>query len=132
MKERSLLIIKPEGIRRHLIGDIFSRLEKGGVKFIGTRITRLTAPQARHLYRFQEDLGAFPGLVESITSGPVMLIACEGELMSVRLRKMAGLWNIEPEPGTIAFDFGNVVHASDGKRLADEEVKYFFEEDELI
>jgi nucleoside-diphosphate kinase len=130
--EVALLLIKPDGVRRGLIGEILSRVEKTGIKFTGIQLRQLTAAQARHLYRFYETNDFFPELIEFTASHPVVLVACEGRFAVKRLKNLVGSTDpIQASPNSIRGEFGtsvkeNVVHVSDGVRIGREEVDYFF------
>lgn len=135
--ERTLSIIKPDGVSRNLIGDIYSRFEKAGLKIIAARMMHLSTEQAREFYAVHKDRPFYDALVEFMTSGPVMVQALEGEDAISRNRDLMGATNPkEAEPGTIRADYAetidaNVVHGSDAPETATEEIGFFFSEQDI-
>lgn len=135
--ERTLSIIKPDGVSRNLIGDIYSRFEKAGLRIIAARMMHLSTEQAREFYAVHKDRPFYDALVEFMTSGPVMVQALEGEDAISRNRDLMGATNPkEAEPGTIRADYAetidaNVVHGSDAPETAREEIGFFFSEQDI-
>lgn len=135
--ERTLSIIKPDAVARNLIGEIYARFEKGGLKIIAARMMHLSQEQAQGFYAVHKERPFFADLVEFMTSGPVMVQALEGEDAIARNRELMGATNpAEAAPGTIRADFAstideNAVHGSDGPDTARTEIAFFFSEDEV-
>ena len=136
--ERTFSIIKPDAVRRNLIGDIYSRFEKAGLVIIGSRMLRLTSEQAGGFYAEHEGKPFFEDLCSYMKSGPVMIQVLEGEdAISVKRRVMGATDPKEAAPGTIRADFAesidaNAVHGSDSPTSAEREITFFFKDDELL
>jgi len=136
--ERTLSIIKPDGVEKNIIGEVYSRFEKAGLKIIAARMAHLSKEEAEGFYAVHKERPFFNALVEFMTSGPVMIQALEGENAINRNRELMGATNpAEAEPGTIRADFAktidaNVVHGSDGEDTARNEIAYFFKEGEIF
>ena len=132
--ERTLSIIKPDGVRDNLIGEIYRRFEQAGLRVVAARMVQLTQPQAEGFYAVHRERPFFADLVAFMTSGPVMVQVLEGENAIARNRELMGATNPkEAAPGTIRADFAasidaNVVHGSDGPDTAAAEVSFFFSE----
>lgn len=137
MKERTLGIIKPDGVARNHIGNILARVEKAGLTIIGGRLTRLDRAKAEGFYSVHKERPFFGSLVEFMTSGPVFVFAMEGEGAISKWRDLMGATNPEKaNPGTIRKDLAldiekNTVHGSDAPETAKFEVGYFFNDSEL-
>ena len=135
--ERTLSIIKPDGVEKNLIGEIYRRFETAGLRIIGAKMLRLSREQAEGFYAVHRERPFFGDLVRYMTSGPVMVQALEGENAIQKHREIMGATNPkQAKPGTIRADFAasieeNVVHGSDGAETAADEIRYFFEEGEL-
>jgi len=138
MAERTLIIIKPDGIHRHLAGEIIGRFEKKGLKLAAGRFMRVSEDLARELYCVHEGKGFYEKLVKYISSAPVLVTVWEGEGVISMARKMMGAtFGFEAEPGTIRGDFGsstsyNLVHGSDSPESAQREIALFFKGDEIV
>ncbi len=136
--ERTFSIIKPDAVRRNLIGDIYSRFEKAGLVIIGSRMLKLTSEQAAGFYAEHEGKPFFEDLCSYMKSGPVMIQVLEGDdAISVNRRLMGATDPKEAAPGTIRADFAesidaNAVHGSDSPASAQREIGFFFEDDELL
>jgi len=136
--ERSLVIIKPDAVQRGLIGPIITRLEQRGLKIIGLKLIQMDEALARRHYAVHEGKPFFPGLIQYITSAPVVVMVVEGRNAIEIVRRTMGATNpADAAPGTIRADFGleigrNLVHGSDGPETAAFEVALFFDEEELI
>ena len=136
--ERTFSIIKPDAVRRNLIGDIYSRFEKAGLVIIGSRMLKLTTEQAAGFYAEHEGKPFFEDLCSYMKSGPVMIQVLEGDdAISVNRRLMGATDPKEAAPGTIRADFAesidaNAVHGSDSPASAQREIGFFFEDDELL
>ena len=138
MTERTLVIIKPDGIQRHLTGDIISRFEKKGFKLVAAKFLRMSEQQARVLYGVHKDRPFYEHLVEYIRAHPVFVMVWEAEGVIEMARKMAGAtFGHEAEPGTIRGDLCcsrgyNLVHSSDSRETAGEEISLFFRREDLV
>ena len=132
--ERTLSIIKPDAVAKTVIGEIYSRFEKAGLKIVEARMERLSREQAEGFYAVHAERPFFPALVEFMTSGPVMIQVLEGDNAIALNRELMGATNpAEAAPGTIRADFAqsidaNAVHGSDGTDTARTEIDYFFGE----
>ena len=136
--EKTLSIIKPDGVKRNVVGEIFRRFESNGLRIIATRMQHLSKAEAEGFYAVHSERPFFGDLVEFMTSGPVVVSVLEGEDAIVRHRELMGATNPkEAAPGTIRADFAesidaNSVHGSDAPETAAEEIKFFFSDDELV
>lgn len=136
--ERTLVLIKPDAIFRHLAGKIISRFEEKGLKIIGLKMIRLSDNLLNEHYSHLKDKPFFPRIKEFMRSAPVLAICIEGKDCVEVVRKMCGVTNSRiADPGTIRGDFGmsvqcNLVHASDSLENAKEEIKRFFKSEELF
>ncbi len=135
--EITLVIIKPNGVRGGLIGEIVGRYEKARLAVAGLHLRRITREEADGFYAEHRGKGFFAELVNFMTSGPVVLLALRGEKAVEAVRQMNGATNPKNAlPGTIRHDFApsmgeNIVHASDSPESADREVRYWFRAEEL-
>ena len=133
--EQTLSIIKPDGVKKNLIGEIYSRFEKAGLQIIAARMQHLTTEQAEGFYAVHRERPFFKDLVSYMTSGPVIVQVLEGEDAIARHREIMGATNpADADPGTIRADFAasieeNVCHGSDGPDTAATEIAYFFGDD---
>ena len=133
--EQTLSIIKPDGVEKNLIGEIYSRFEKAGLTIVGARMLHLTKEQADGFYAVHKERPFFNDLVAYMTSGPVMVQALAGEGAIAKNREIMGATNpADADPGTIRADFAasieeNVVHGSDGPDTAAVEIAFFFGDD---
>jgi nucleoside-diphosphate kinase len=136
--ERTLVIVKPDGVQRGLIGEIISRLERRGLKLVGLKFMQITPELASRHYAVHQGKPFYEPLVAYITSSPVAVMVWEGKQAIEVVRKTMGATNpVNAEPGTIRADFGveigrNLVHGSDGPKTAAFEVALFFREEELV
>ena len=130
--ERTLSIIKPDAVAKNVIGEIYSRFEKAGLKIVEARMQHLNREQAEGFYAVHRERPFFNDLVRFMTSGPVMIQALEGEDAIAQNRRLMGATNpAEAEAGSIRADFAqsidaNAVHGSDGTETARVEIAYFF------
>ena len=130
--ERTLSIIKPDGVEKNIIGKIYSRFEKAGLKIVEAKMLHLSREKAEGFYAVHKERPFFNDLVDYMTSGPVMVQVLEGEDAININRKLMGATNPEDaEEGTIRKDFAesierNAVHGSDGPDTAAVEIEYFF------
>lgn len=133
--EQTLSIIKPDGVQKNLIGEIYSRFEKAGLEIVAARMMHLTKEQAQGFYAVHKDRPFFNDLVSYMTSGPVIVQALRGENAVARNREIMGATNpADAEPGTVRADFAasieeNVVHGSDAADTAAVEIAFFFGDD---
>ncbi|MHC4157539.1 MAG: nucleoside-diphosphate kinase [Planctomycetota bacterium] len=138
MTERTLIIIKPDSIQRHLTGEIIGRFEKKGLKLVAARFMQLSKELAQQFYTVHKDTEFFEDLVEFTCSGPVLVMVWEAEGIIDMVRKMVGAtFGYDAEPGTIRGDFGcsqryNLVHGSDSPKSAEYEINLFFKPNEII
>ena len=130
--ERTLSIIKPDGVEKNIIGKIYSRFEKAGLRIVEAKMLHLSQEQAEGFYAVHKERPFFNDLVDYMTSGPVMVQVLEGQDAINLNRKLMGATNPEEaEEGTIRKDFAdsierNTVHGSDGPDTAAVEIEYFF------
>jgi nucleoside-diphosphate kinase len=135
--ERTLSIIKPDGVEKNLIGEIYRRFEKAGLRIVGAKMLHLSRKQAEGFYAVHRGRPFYADLVKYMTSGPVMVQALEGVDAIKENRDIMGATNPkEAKAGTIRADFAesieeNVVHGSDGPSTAADEIEYFFSEEEI-
>jgi nucleoside-diphosphate kinase len=136
--ERTLIIVKPDAVQRGLTGEIIRRFEGRGLRIVGMKFIRISRELARRHYAVHEGKPFFPGLIDYITSAPVVVMALEGPQAVELARKTIGATKpVEAGAGTIRGDLGvdvgrNLVHGSDSVENADKEVALFFTPDELI
>lgn len=136
--ERTLSIIKPDAVAKNVIGEIYSRFEKGGLKVVASKMVQLSRKEAEGFYAVHRERPFFNALVEFMTSGPVMIQVLEGENAIAKNRELMGATNPkEAAPGTIRADFAdsidaNAVHGSDAPETAAVEIAYFFASTEIF
>ena len=136
--ERTYAMVKPDGVKRALVGEVVKRLENKGFKIVGMKLMQISQELAQTHYGEHEGKPFFEDLVSFITSGPVVAMVVEGENAIGEWRKMMGATNPkDAELGTIRGDYAstideNVVHGSDAPATAEREIGIFFEEDELL
>jgi len=136
--ERTLVIIKPDGVQRGLIGPILTRFERRGLRFAAMKLMQITPELAARHYAVHKGKPFYDGLIEFITSGPVLVAVIEGRDAINITRKTMGATNpATAEPGTIRADFGlevgrNLVHGSDGPDTAAFEIPLFFSQEEIL
>lgn len=130
--ERTLSIIKPDAVKKNVIGEIITRFEKAGLKVVEAKLTQLTREQAEGFYAVHKERPFFNDLVEFMISGPVFVQVLEGENAIAKNRELMGATDPKKaEPGTIRADFAesidaNAVHGSDAAETARTEIEYFF------
>ena len=130
--ERTLSIIKPDGVEKNIIGKIYSRFEKAGLRIVEAKMLHVSQEQAGGFYAVRKERAFFNDLVDYMTSGPVMVQVLEGQDAINLNRKLMGATNPEEaDEGTIRKDFAdsierNTVHGSDGPDTAAVEIEYFF------
>jgi len=136
--ERSLILVKPDGVQRRLIGTIISRIEQKGLKIVGLKMMAVTKELAAQHYAEHVTKPFYPLLEEFITAGPVVALAVEGpEAVSVMRTMMGSTNGRESTPGTIRGDYGvsrqmNLIHGSDGPDAAKRELEIYFRPEELL
>ncbi len=136
--ERTLIIVKPDAVQRGLIGSVLSRLEARGLRFVGLKLIAVDEALARRHYGEHEGKPFFAGLIDYITSSPVVVGVLEGRQAVAVVRATVGATNpVAAAPGTIRGDWGleigrNLIHASDSVETAEREVALFFRPEELI
>ena len=136
--ERTLVLVKPDGVQRGLIGEVIGRLERRGLKLVGLKLVQVSDELARRHYGEHVDRPFFPGLVRFITSSPVVAMAWEADGAVEIVRNTLGATNpLSAPPGTVRGDLGidigrNLVHGSDSLESAQRELGLFFEAAELV
>ena len=134
MVERSLVLVKPSGVARGLVGEVISRLERKGLTIKVARTLRVTPEMASRHYAEHKEKPFYGELVEHITSAPIFAMVVEGPEAVRLVRRMMGATNpLEADPGTVRGDYGldvlrNVVHSSDSLASAEREIVIFFPE----
>ena len=135
--ERTFSIVKPDGVEKNLIGEVYRRFESAGLQIIAARMVQLTREQAESFYGVHKERPFFNDLVSYMTSGPVMVQVLEGENAVLKNREIMGATNpADADAGTIRADFAasieeNVVHGSDAQETAREEIAFFFTDDQI-
>ena len=136
--ERTFVMVKPDGVQRGLIGEIIGRFERRGLKIVGMKMMQVTDEFARKHYAVHEGKPFFAGLVEYITSGPVVVAVVTGKNVIATVRNTVGATNPSAAaPGTIRGDYAveigrNLIHASDSPENGEKEVALFFGANELV
>ena len=135
--ERTLSMVKPDGVRDNLIGEVYRRFEKAGLSIVAARMLRLSQPEAERFYAVHRERPFFKDLVRYMTSGPVIVQVLEGKDAIARNRDIMGATDPhKAAPGTIRADLAtsieqNVVHGSDAPDSAAREIAFFFKSSEL-
>jgi nucleoside-diphosphate kinase len=135
--ERTLSIVKPDGVGRNLIGEVYRRFEQVGLKVVAARMMRLSQAEAEGFYAVHRERPFFKDLVRFMTSGPVMVQVLEGESAIAKNREVMGATDPKKaDKGTIRADLAssideNIVHGSDAPDTAAREISYFFREIEI-
>ncbi|MCH7484276.1 MAG: nucleoside-diphosphate kinase [Chloroflexi bacterium] len=138
MRERTLILVKPDGMQRGLAGEIISRLESRGLRIVGLRMLRVDEALAKRHYAEHEGKPFFAGLIDYITSSPIIAAVIEGTHAIEVVRKTIGVTNpADAEPGTIRGDLAvelgrNLIHGSDGPDSAAREIALFFDESQTF
>jgi len=136
--ERTFLAVKPDGVQRQLVGEIIRRYESKGFKLVGLKLLHPTRELAEKHYAVHKERPFFSGLVDFITSGPVVAMVWEGDGVVASARKIIGATNpLTAEPGTIRGDYGanigrNIIHGSDAIETAQTEITLWFNPEELV
>ncbi|MEG4577076.1 nucleoside-diphosphate kinase [Microcoleus sp. N3A4] len=135
--ERTFLAIKPDGVQRGLVGEIIGRFEAKGFTLVGMKLITATRELAEQHYGVHKERPFFAGLVNFITSGPMVAMVWEGDGVVASARKIIGATNpLNSEPGTIRGDLAvnvgrNIIHGSDAVETANQEISLWFKEEEL-
>ena len=135
--ERTFSIIKPDAVANNVIGRIYARFEKAGLRIVAARMVRLSREQAEAFYAVHKARPFFGELVDYMTSGPVMVQVLEGDNAIAKNREVMGATDpAKADPGTIRADFAssiteNAVHGSDAPRTAAQEIEFFFSDAQL-
>lgn len=135
--ERTLSIVKPDAVAKNIIGKIYSRFEKAGLRIVASKMIHMSDEKAGGFYAEHKERPFYPSLVEFMTSGPVVVQVLEGENAVLLNRELMGATNpVEADEATIRADFAdsiqtNAVHGSDSTASAAREIAYFFAEDEI-
>lgn len=131
--EQTLVIIKPDGVQRRLVGEIITRFEKRGLRIVAAKVLRMLPHYVRALYNVHKTEDYFQGLIDFITSGNVFVLVLEAEAVVSIVRQMVGTtFGMSATPGTIRGDYcctssnRNIIHASDQVKSAEEEIALFF------
>ncbi len=136
--ERTLIILKPDAVQRGLVGELLGRLERRGLKLVALKLMQITPELAEQHYGVHKGKPFYAGLVEYITSGPVVAGVVEGPSAIDAVSNLVGATNpVNAAPGTIRADYAitigrNLIHRSDGAETAAHEIGIFFSEDEVI
>ncbi len=136
--ERTLVLVKPDGVQRNLVGTIITRLEQRGMKIVAAKFILVPEELAREHYKVHIGKSFYDGLIKYITSSPVMALVLEGPQVIQSVRQTMGATNpLEADPGTIRHDFAlmtgrNLTHASDSIENANKEISLWFKPEELV
>ncbi len=136
--ERTFLMIKPDGVCRGLIGEVIRRIERKGLKIVAMKMIRVSVTQAEKQYEEHKGKPFYEGLINYITSAPVVVMVVEGKNAVKVVRKLIGATNpADADFGTIRGDFAleigrNIVHASDSVESAEREIKIYFTNEEIL
>ena len=139
-QEQTLSIIKPDAVANNIIGEIYTRFEKGGLKITAAKMLQLTKEQAADFYAVHKERPFYQELIDFMTSGPVLVQVLEGENAVLKNRELMGAtFPKDAEPGTIRADFcdadgdqgENAVHGSDSPENAEIEINFFFKAEEI-
>ena len=137
MEERTLIIIKPDAVQRHIMGQLISRFEQKGLKLIAAKFMQIDESLAKKHYAVHKGKPFFEGVVKYISSSPVLVMVWQAKGVIEMTRKMMGAtFGLEAKPGTIRGDFGcsqryNLVHGSDSPESAEAEISLYFTDDEI-
>lgn len=137
-RERTLSMIKPDAVGKNIIGEIYARFEKNGLRIAAARMLLLSVDDARRFYAEHEGQPYFEPLIDFMTSGPILAQVLEGDDAIAKNREIMGKTNSpEADPGTIRRDFGennrrNAVHGSDSPKSAEREIAFFFKPEEVF
>lgn len=136
--QKTLSIIKPDGVKKNVIGEVLSRFEKAGLKIVALKMIHLSIDEAKGFYKVHAHRPFFGSLTEFMSEGPIVVVVLQGENSIAKLRELMGATNYkDAAPGTIRADFAtdierNVVHGSDSPESAAYEIPYFFSATEIM
>ena len=136
--ERTLIILKPDALQRRLVGRVVQRFEDKGLVTVGMKLMQISRELAERHYAPHKGKPFYPGLIDYITSGPVIVMALQGQrCIDIARTLMGSTFGYEASPGTIRGDFGasrtyNLVHGSDSPETAETEIALYFRDDELL
>lgn len=136
--QRTLSIVKPDGVKKGVVGEVIRRFEKEGIRIVAAKMLHLTKKQAEGFYAVHRERPFFPSLTDFMSSGPVVVMVLEGEEVIARNRAIMGATDpAKADKGTIRADFAgsierNIVHGSDAPETAATEIRYFFSEMEIV
>jgi len=136
--ERTLVIVKPDGVKKNLIGEVIKRFEQEGLRVIGLKMLKLSKEQAQGFYQVHKDKPFFDSLTDFMSSGPIVVMVLQGERAIERVREIMGATDPKKAaPGTIRARYAdniqeNIVHGSDSPESAAYEIPYFFSSVELF
>ena len=137
LAEMTFVFLKPEAVRRGIMGEVIARIERKGLRIKAMKLHRMTREEAERLYDVHKGKDFFERLVEHVTSGPVLLMVVEGPRAVEAVRRLIGATDpVEARPGTIRGDYGlditqNIIHAADSPERALVEMRIFFTEEEI-
>lgn len=137
MAERTLIIIKPDAIQRHLAGRIIARFEEKGLKLVAAKFVQISEDLASQLYAVHRGKPFYEGLIRYLSSAPMLVMAWEaGGVVEMARKMMGATFGYEAEPGTIRGDFScsrgyNLIHGSDSLKSAEQEIELFFKPHEI-
>lgn len=136
--QRTLSIVKPDGVQKGVVGEVIRRFEKEGIRIVAMRMLRLTKGEAEGFYAVHRERPFFASLADFMSSGPIVVMVLEGEDVIARNRAIMGATDPKKaDPGTIRADFAgnverNIVHGSDAPETAAAEIRYFFSDLEIL
>ena len=136
--ERTLSIVKPDGVKRALMGEVIKRFEQAGIRIAAMKMLLLTREEARAFYAVHRERPFYGSLTDFMSSGPIVVMVLEGDGVIQKNRDLMGATNFkEAAPGTIRHDFAtdiekNVVHGSDSPKTAETEIAFFFSSLEMV
>lgn len=136
--QRTLVMVKPDGVSKNLIGTVLQRFEKAGLKAAGLKLLKLSRERAEGFYAEHKGKPFYPPLIDFMTSGPIVAVVWEGPDAIKKARELMGATDSKKaEPGTLRRDFGtdnrmNLVHGSDSPESAQREIQFHFKPDELV
>lgn len=137
-RQRTLSIVKPDGVRQGVVGEVIRRFEKEGIRIVAMRMLSLTKREAEGFYAVHRERPFFASLTDFMSSGPIVAMVLEGEDVIARNRVLMGATDPKKaDPGTIRADFAanveqNIVHGSDAPETAATEIRYFFSDLEIL
>lgn len=137
-RQRTLSIVKPDGVKKGVIGEVVRRFEKEGIRIVAMKMLHLTKIQAEGFYAVHRERPFFASLTDFMSSGPIVVMVLDGDDVIARNRKIMGATDpVKADKGTIRADFAgnieqNIVHGSDAPETAATEISYFFSDLDFI